>query len=262
MSFIRIAFGFSFGICFTVWSLVATAAPFENLILALGGDDLRLGNDSLKGSFPNPETNPQSKAPVPQEPMIPVAAIGRAIMPATIRARRVELISSEASELGYLVTRLNEIDTTLLEYQRDIQAESFNNLLKSLLAAVTRSAPNLSSKLERSLPNIRALLNERREINRKILKIVAPGESMSPAPYVEPTRSGPTDGNYQVYRSVEPATGAVVAPTPSPACHKEERTHREYRNVLLPNGFDAEGTALYRNEYHPFPVSEMVDVCK
>jgi hypothetical protein len=206
--------------------------------------------------------------PVVQEPplavrasVIPVVAIARATRPATIQAARVNLVSSERMELGYLVTRLDEVDTAILEFQRAVGAESFSNLLSSLLAAVTGTAPALSSELEQSLPNIRALLNERAEINRRILGIVTPGASMKPGPYVAPTRSGPPDSHYQIYSSNQPATGAVVGPNPAPACHQEERSHREYRNVLLPNGFDAKGTPLYRNEYHPFPVSEMVDVC-
>jgi len=256
MNSIRIAFGLAFGICFTVWSLGAAAEdpyskppPYYNPPL--------LKNDALIPILPDPSKN---RAPQIQEP-VALPALVQAAPPATIRAQRVELTSSDARELGYLVMRLNEIDSELLKYRREVGAESFSNLLESLLAAVTRRAPNLSSNLEQSLPNINALLNERGEINRQILKIVTPGASMNPGPYVEPTRSGPANSNYQVYSSKQPATGAVVGPNPSPACHQEERTHREYRNVQLPNGFNANGTPLFRNEYHPFPVSEMVTVC-
>jgi hypothetical protein len=217
-----------------------------------------LPNDPRLGT---PVVQPTT-APIEIRPSAaPVVALVRATMPPTIRAVRIELVSSERRDLGYLVTRLNEVDTAILQYQRDVGAESFENLLNSLLAAVAGSAPRLSSSLEGSLPTIRALLNERAEINRQILKIVTPGASMKPGPYVEPTRSGPPDSNYQIYSSNQTAIGAVVGPNPSPACHQEVRTHREYRNVLLPNGFDGNGTPLYRNEYHPFPVSETVDVC-
>jgi hypothetical protein len=218
---------------------------------------------TLTPSLPNPTTSGlMAPVPVPQVPMIPVAAIARTTMPPTIRPMRpVVLLSAERMDLGYLVTRLSEVDTAILQYQREVGAESFNNLLNTLLLAVSGRAPDLSSNLEESLPRIRALLNERAEVNRRIMRIVTPGASMKPAPYIEPTRSGPADSHYQVYSSNTTTTGAVVAPYPSPACHKEVRTRREYRNVLLPNGFDGNGTPLYRNEYHPFPVSVTVDVC-
>lgn len=216
---------------------------------------------TLTPTLPNPSTERKFSAPVVQASVIPVAEIARATMPATIRAVKIELVSSERKELGYLVTRLDEVDTAILRYQRDVGAESFENLLNSLLAAIAGGAPRLSSNLEWSLPKIRTLLNERAEINRQILRIVVPGASMKPGPYVAPTRSGPPESNYQVYSSNQTTTGVVVGPNPAPACHQEVRTHREYRNVLLPNGFDANRTPLYRNEYHPFPVSETVDVC-
>jgi hypothetical protein len=205
-------------------------------------------------------TGPGIKAPIPKE--TPIAAIARATMPATIRARRVELSSSESRELGYLVTRLSDLDRELLEYRVQTGAESFVSLIETLLAILERRAPALSSSLEQALPTISALLNERREINRDILRIVTPGARMSAGQHIEPTRSGPSDGNYQIFPSRAPATGAVVGPSPSPACHQEERIHLEYRTVLLPNGFDGNGTPLFRNVYHPFPIPEMVDVCR
>jgi len=232
--------------CFTYTPPIVNVAPPLSLTPTLGG------------IAPAPVVQ---EIPLAIKAEIPLAALARATrQPPTIRERRVELSPSEARELGYLVQRLNEIDTALLQYRKEVGVEYFYNLIDSLLAAIEKRAPNLSSKLEQSLPNIRALMNERRESERQARKILRPGESMSPGQYVEPTRSG--DNNYQVYSSVQPAAGAVVAPTPPPACHKEERIHREYRNVLMPNGFDSKGKPLYRNEYHPFPISEMVDVCK
>lgn len=189
----------------------------------------------------------------------PILLVIRAMkQPASIQVRAVAIRSSEALELGQLVGQLAEIDRQLLQYNRDLRTEHFYNLINTLLAAVTKQAPDLASSLEESLPNIRALMAERREAERQIRRIVTPGSSMRPAPYVEATR---TNGslNFEVYKSAEATPGAVNGP--SPLCHREQRSHAEYRNILLPDGFDGAGTPLYRNEYHPFPVSEMVDVC-
>lgn len=259
MSSIRIAFHLSFGICFAVWTLGAAAAPFENLILAQGGDSLRLPNGSLIPTIRDPFTNPQVQAPAVQVSVSPVAAIANATMPATIRAMRVDLVSSEKLELRRLTARLSEIDTAIVWYQHTVAAESFYNLLKTLTAFAAGSAPNLSSTLEQFRWTIVPLLTERKEIERRIFGIEHPGGLMIQGPHVYPVRSGP-DGNYEVYRSVEPATGAVVAPTPPP-CRQEERTHRQYRMMLEPNGFDARGTPLFRNVYHPFPITERVTIC-
>src|SRR5215207_5138966 len=89
---------------------------------------------------------------------IPVAALARATrQPATIRGRRLELSPTEAMELGYLVRQLTEIDTALLQYRKEVGAEYFYNMIEVLIAVIEKRAPTLSSNLEQSLPNIRAL---------------------------------------------------------------------------------------------------------
>ena len=67
MTSIRIAVGLSFGISLTVWTLGAAAAPFEEVILAQGGDLLRLDDNSLKPTTPS---GPKFASPVPQETAI------------------------------------------------------------------------------------------------------------------------------------------------------------------------------------------------
>lgn len=219
-----------------------------------------------------------NKAPVPKvqkqssQPLIQLETIQEAAVPqiqlleqaaqttAIMEVPSVTLTSSDAISLGNLVMRLKEIDNELIEFNRDVGAENFYNLLESLVAFIERRAPNLSSSLESSRSKLSTLISERREINRQIRKIVTPGEVMKPDTYVEMTRSGPSDSHYQVHSSKSTTTGAVVGP--NPGCRKEVRTRVLYKNILLPNGFDSQGTPLYRNECHPFPVSETVDVCK
>lgn len=228
----------------------------------LSPSDQQLSGPTLRGTIP---TGPEFTSPTPEppiaalraEPSIQLIALTIA-HPVTIRAHAAMLSPSDSIELGQLVEQLAQIDTQLLQYRTDFRAEQFYNLINSLLAAIAKRSPGLSSSLEQSLPNIRALMAQRKEAERQIRQIVTPGSSMSPAPYAELTRSNGF-ANFEVYKSGEATTGAVSGP--SPLCHQETKTHDEYRNVLMPDGFDGEGTALYRNEYHPFPVSETVDVC-
>jgi hypothetical protein len=220
-----------------------------------------LPDNALKPTIPDPSVDKRYQAPLVEEIHIPVEALLRATLPVVIRVRRIDLSAGTKQELIGLTERLSEVDTAIAQYQRKMGEKSFQNLLRSLQALVLRTAPQLSGGVtSEQIEKAVALLEERTDLNRRIWGIEHPGGVMKPGPYVEPARSGDSGGNYQVYRSDEPATGSVVGPVPPP-CHQEEQSRRVYRETLEPNGFDGNGTALYRNVYHAFPIPELVTVC-
>jgi hypothetical protein len=251
MNFTRKAINASIACLFFVWTAGVSEAQDYKL------PDNRMPTlPDQKSTLGSPETLRK-----PEIEQVPVAAILRATMPVAIRARRIDLAPGVEQELLGLTERLSEVDTEIAQFQRRTGERSFQNLLLHLQALISRSAPARGGGPSREeIERIAALLAERNELNRRIWGINHPGGVMKPGPYVAPARSEDSSASYQVYRSAEPATGSVVAPAPPP-CHQESRTHREYRNELEPDGFDAAGTPLYRNVYHPFPVSELVTVC-
>jgi hypothetical protein len=221
----------------------------------LGGAGVKLPDDSLKTTLPN-GSDSRYWSPQIIAPAIAVEAILRATAVPTIAVRRTDLSPGTARKLFGLTERLSEVDTQIAGFQRKVGAASFQNLLKLAGAFASGGSPGrLSAGLSQDeIHKMAGLWLERQDINRQIWGIEHPGGVMRQGSLVELTRSAEANNNYQVYRSVEPTTGAV-------ACHEEERTHREYRMTYEPNGFDGAGTPLYRNVYHAFPKTELVRVC-
>lgn len=246
---IRIACGLSFGFYLTVWTLGSVAAPFENLILAQGGDTLRLGGDSLKPTLPS---GPEFTAPAVQQPAIAVNAL---IRPQVQQAIRAVPLQSQVTALEAEKKRLQSLAgvTDAMFYTFDV----LPNLFGSVKDPNARYSPPVESDQGEMVDIHKAIFLIQKKIDEikngpewaylryhermRKLGVNIPGGVEAPKP--GETRMWPREPDTAVIRSREPDH---TAPIQMRDCNPRVEQYREWVHVQKPRGFDQRsGEALY-----------------